>query len=760
MPHPSTCVLSPLPSATGNLPIPWSEEACQKHIAIHPHVAPRPGTATAASRWGEAITSLPTQWLVFPDNPAAPTECPVPICLPTNTPSPGQNPPAAAGGGSAAPGQRPARAAACGTTVGRAPVPGTGTTPSAPPPPPPPPFATATAQRLRQCHIYTDGSFTDPRKGRRPGREPLPMPSPEGAAGWGMVLVSADQKANLGEYYGRVITHADDPLYLGAERGTNNTGELSAICQALRWALYAAESAELVRVGIHYDSQYAYSQIAGLVKARKNLRLVRYGRELLRRLRCRRCPEHRDGGTPSCRACRSCNAVQVHFEHVRAHRGHRWNEAADQAAGRGAAATAACAKLPLGCSAWPVHTDLTRSQEPGPPSPVPTPPDTPSSSCESTRASRRARRGGGWRTRQGCILSITWNANGLLTHASRGYPKWTALCETVQRLRPAFVTVTETKTSEYGPGLLHIPGYAIIRCDRSACDGGGLALWVREDLPFVHEATISTSEVEAIRVDVPRWDLRFIATYRPPHAGTSRETAEHIHSWLSGGPNRRVVTGDLNIDTRCPRASDPKRFTSALVDSGLSQRVRFVTRPSTGTTIDHLWTDCPRVACDPEYELDHRSDHRAVLTRAHFATGVPLQGTPPARTGRQWRRAEPVEFLDTLLAAGLASTAQEAQQPRPLGTLLHTWSRAWQRAKVLAPYGRARRRKQQCRRPWVTQATVIYMRRRRRLARRLHVLQQGEQRGLAPAAPQGRPPITAEVLRGRLERVDARWLAR
>ena len=63
-----------------------------------------------------------------------------------------------------------------------------------------------------------------------------------------------------------------DPLYLGADKLTNNTGELSAIAAALRWTLNLLGRARPFEVGtvrIVSDSQYALD--AATCKWRSNL---------------------------------------------------------------------------------------------------------------------------------------------------------------------------------------------------------------------------------------------------------------------------------------------------------------------------------------------------------------------------------------------------------------------------------------------------------------------------------------------------------
>lgn len=140
-------------------------------------------------------------------------------------------------------------------------------------------------------------------------------------AGWGAIVVEGcvgnppRGGAASTRLYGPVELDPSSPGFLGAEFGSNNTGELSAVCEALRWLL------EHERTGraavICYDSEYAANQAQGFHKAHKNVALSQKSRDLLRRAR--------GAGR------------QVGFLHVKGHSGHRWNDAADALANRGAA---------------------------------------------------------------------------------------------------------------------------------------------------------------------------------------------------------------------------------------------------------------------------------------------------------------------------------------------------------------------------------------------------------------------------------------
>lgn len=110
---------------------------------------------------------------------------------------------------------------------------------------------------------------------------------------------------------GPVVVEASNVGWRGADRATNNTGELTAVLEALEWAVGQG----LREVVIRYDSEYAAHMARGDWKAKVNRRLVEQSRQALRRA-------EREG-------------IEVVWRHVKGHSGHRWNERADALASAG-----------------------------------------------------------------------------------------------------------------------------------------------------------------------------------------------------------------------------------------------------------------------------------------------------------------------------------------------------------------------------------------------------------------------------------------
>ena len=142
-------------------------------------------------------------------------------------------------------------------------------------------------------HMYTDGSFV----------------SDPPAAGWGVCLWVDSKRFDL---CGPVTMDALSLDFIGADRLSNNTGELSAIVHGMQQVLVLAQPpSELV---IHYDSSYAAEVTQGTWNVRTNFALVKHAQKLLHVLR---------------------EKCTVTWAWIRGHTGNEGNEAADSLANQG-----------------------------------------------------------------------------------------------------------------------------------------------------------------------------------------------------------------------------------------------------------------------------------------------------------------------------------------------------------------------------------------------------------------------------------------
>ena len=170
--------------------------------------------------------------------------------------------------------------------------------------------------------FFSDGSGS---RGRCSAKTP---------ADWGWCSPQGD---TWEEAKGPVITSPDHTAFLGANVGSNNTGELSAIAEAV---LYALEH-NYTSIKIHTDSQWSINVLTGKWRPKTNHNLINYIRGLLRQ-----------------------PTLKVHLQWVKAHRGTEGNEKANQLANQGRALAAAHGGREYTAPLLPVHSETPSTFQP------------------------------------------------------------------------------------------------------------------------------------------------------------------------------------------------------------------------------------------------------------------------------------------------------------------------------------------------------------------------------------------------------------
>ena len=128
--------------------------------------------------------------------------------------------------------------------------------------PTPPP-----ADTTLEYKVYTDGSGS---RGRAATNAP---------AGWGVYIQQGHSEITGS---GRVNTDYSSPYYLGAQVGSNSTGELSALMEAMLYLLH--DTVKPSHITIYYDSKWAAQMVRGHSRPKRHLTMVSNARAMYAQL--------------------------------------------------------------------------------------------------------------------------------------------------------------------------------------------------------------------------------------------------------------------------------------------------------------------------------------------------------------------------------------------------------------------------------------------------------------------------------------------
>jgi ribonuclease HI len=130
-----------------------------------------------------------------------------------------------------------------------------------------------------------------------------------GASGWGVHVLGVPPPAVRAEMWGPVVIDDDSGWFCGATRGTNNTGEIIGIGQALMWLRDVDEATDIPAIML-FDSCYAANMVTGRWQPNANIALVEWARKLL--------------------ADVEATGRTVHWVHVKGHSADGGNDRADE----------------------------------------------------------------------------------------------------------------------------------------------------------------------------------------------------------------------------------------------------------------------------------------------------------------------------------------------------------------------------------------------------------------------------------------------
>ena len=165
----------------------------------------------------------------------------------------------------------------------------------------------------------------------------------------------------------------------------------------------------------------------------------------------------------------------------------------------------------------------------------------------------------------------------------------------------------------------YIPGYSFVSRPRKAGKGGGVGVYISDDITWDRRQDLEVDEIESIWIEI--WPSRqhckgiLIDTiYRPP------ETSKYLHkdfntvfnsmmTRASGESKEMIVLGDMNVNFLAP--GDNKDLKSVFELFGLKQIIEKPTRitETTRTLIDAVLTNTPANIVDTDVIATSIGDH-------------------------------------------------------------------------------------------------------------------------------------------------------
>ena len=170
---------------------------------------------------------------------------------------------------------------------------------------------------------------------------------------------------------------------------------------------------------------------------------------------------------------------------------------------------------------------------------------------------------------------------------------------------------------------LNIPNYSYIRRDRCNKKGGGILVYISDNVSYRHRPDLEHAEIESISIEISYPNTKpFLLNivYRPPNShqhwiyifeSMLKSYEEFYHEYH--------VLGDFNFNFIPEKKSfENKEWTNILLKYGLIQLVNVPTRVTkkSSTIIDHIYTNQPDRLCSVSVPCLSISDHYPVcITR-------------------------------------------------------------------------------------------------------------------------------------------------
>lgn len=212
----------------------------------------------------------------------------------------------------------------------------------------------------------------------------------------------------------------------------------------------------------------------------------------------------------------------------------------------------------------------------------------------------------------------------------------------VTALNPTCILITETWLSQNIPdSIIGIPGYSLIRNDRSYAKGGGVCIYIMNyicDLKVLCK-TIDSFEIpgmESLWMNVLFGDIEMNLSciYRPPSADRQNDSALlGVLENASSSLNNLLVFGDFNYPELCWGPPSPQEgnsqsavFMNTILNSNLTQVINFPTRfrcNNNPSRLDYIFvTDTNFLSTLESFPPIGKSDHVVIIATSQLSVNT------------------------------------------------------------------------------------------------------------------------------------------
>jgi len=207
--------------------------------------------------------------------------------------------------------------------------------------------------------------------------------------------------------------------------------------------------------------------------------------------------------------------------------------------------------------------------------------------------------------------------------------------------------------------LYNIPGFNIFRKDRVNKNGGGVMAFVNKKLSVIHRTDLEDIKLEILWLEIAPFkskrSLLLAGIYRPPSSTKADDIALEKNIEKVDLLNKEtVLMGDLNIDALNIAHYNKHCISKTLKNLHFKQLVREITRPVSGTCLDHIHSNNPQcivgIVC-PNIGL---SDHLPVFATRQYSRSSERNSQQKGNTYIKYRNMK--NFDEDLFKSTLKQT--------------------------------------------------------------------------------------------------------